>query len=309
MERRLGRGLGSLLGGSSPELTSEPETAPTPDAEIAVLEIRPNPHQPRETFDPEGLEELRDSIRNHGVLQPVVVRRTADGFELIAGERRWRAARLAGLERVPAVVREDVSDAAMLELALVENVQRRDLDALEKARGYRSLMERLDLTQDQVAQKVGLKRATVANHLRLLDLPEDLQGALTRGLITMGHARALLGLDDGAAQAALLGTIVRDGLSVRQTEARVRGGGGAEASDADGATQSTRSTGSAGSVDAEEPTAPWVSDLQRRMQIHLGTKVQLQNREGFKGKIVIDYYGRDDLERLIELLAPQDSLE
>ena len=308
MERRLGRGLGSLLGGSSPELTPEPEAPKAPDADIAVLEIRPNPHQPRETFDPEGLEELRDSIRNHGVLQPVVVRRAADGFELIAGERRWRAARLAGLDRVPALIREEVSDEDMLELALVENVQRRDLDALEKARGYQRLMDRLRLTQDQVAQKVGLKRATVANHLRLLDLPEDLQGALTRGLITMGHARALLGLDGEEAQAALLGVIVREGLSVRQTEARVRGVASPEAASPEESNE-TASASKAAPSEVEEPTAPWVSDLQRRMQIHLGTKVQLQNREGFKGKIVIDYYGREDLERLIELLAPQDSLE
>ncbi len=289
-------------------MTPEPEAPRAPDVDIAVLEIRPNPHQPRDTFDPEGLEELRDSIRNHGVLQPVVVRRAAEGYELIAGERRWRAARLAGLERVPAVIRDEVSDGDMLELALVENVQRRDLDALEKARGYQRLMERLDLTQDQVAQKVGLKRATVANHLRLLDLPEDLQGALTRGLITMGHARALLGLDGQEAQAALLGVIVREGLSVRQTEARVRGASSAESVTPADSDPSGVASGTTEAVN-EEPMAPWVSDLQRRMQIHLGTKVQLQNREGFKGKIVIDYYGREDLERLIALLAPQDSLE
>lgn len=288
-------------------MKSQSEAAQAPNPEIAVLEIRPNPHQPRKTFDPEGLEELRDSIRNHGLLQPVVVRRSADGYELIAGERRWRAARLAGLDRVPALIKEDVSDGDMLELALVENVQRRDLDALEKARGYQRLMEHLSLTQDQVAQKVGLKRATVANHLRLLDLPEDLQGALTRGLITMGHARALLGVEGEEAQAALLGVIVRDGLSVRQTEARVRGASTADSTAADG--ESPPQQRAAVAEPAEGPIAPWVTDLQRRMQIHLGTKVQLQNREGFKGKIVVDYYGREDLERLIELLAPQEVLE
>jgi ParB family chromosome partitioning protein len=238
------------------------------------------------------------------VLQPVVVRAAAEGYELIAGERRWRAARLAGLERIPATIRHEVSDEVMLELALVENVQRRDLDALEKARGYRNMMEQLGLTQEQVAEKVGLKRATVANHLRLLELPEDIQGALIRGLITMGHARALLALPDGEAQAALLGTIVREGLSVRQTEARVRGG-----SPTGGSTPAAAAATAPAEPEAPEEELPWVTDLQRRMQIHLGTKVQLQNREGYKGKIVIDYYGREDLERLLEILAPREEIE
>ena len=304
MERRLGRGLGSLLGGSTADLPAKAPETPAPDAELSILEIRPNPHQPRETFDPEGLEELRDSIRRHGVLQPVVVRAAAEGYELIAGERRWRAARLAGLERIPATIRHEVSDEVMLELALVENVQRRDLDALEKARGYRNMMEQLGLTQEQVAEKVGLKRATVANHLRLLELPEDIQGALIRGLITMGHARALLALPDGEAQAALLGTIVREGLSVRQTEARVRGG-----SPTGGSTPAAAAATAPAEPEAPEEELPWVTDLQRRMQIHLGTKVQLQNREGYKGKIVIDYYGREDLERLLEILAPREEIE
>jgi len=305
LERRLGRGLGSLLGGSTADLPAEAPAPEAAEAELAVLEIRPNPHQPRETFDPEGLEELRDSIRAHGVLQPIVVRRAADGYELIAGERRWRAARLAGLERIPATVK-DASDEVMLELALVENVQRRDLDSIEKARGYRNMMEQLGLTQEEVADKVGLKRSTVANHLRLLDLPEDIQGAIVRGLITMGHARALLSLEAESKQAELLGTIVREGLSVRQTEARVRGGK---------APQGASGGGSAAAKPAEEPAEaatqelPWVTDLQRRMQIHLGTKVQLQNREGYKGKIVIDYYGREDLERLLEFLAPREVIE
>jgi ParB family chromosome partitioning protein len=297
------------LGGSTADLPAEAPAPQRADAEISILEIRPNPHQPRETFDPEGLEELRDSIRRHGVLQPVVVRAAGEGYELIAGERRWRAARLAGLERIPALIKGEVSDEVMLELALVENVQRRDLDAIEKARGYRNMMEQLGLTQEQVAEKVGLKRATVANHLRLLDLPEDLQGALVRGLITMGHARALLALEGSEAQAAMLGTIVREGLSVRQVEARVR------AAVAPPSSGEARAAGSEAAA-AEAPGAPeaaqelpWVTDLQRRMQIHLGTKVQLQNREGYKGKIVIDYYGREDLERLLEILAPREEIE
>src|SRR5690349_1399663 len=169
MERRLGKGLGSLLG--------EQET-PRDSMELELELIQPNPFQPRKSMDAAGLEELRDSILQHGVLQPVVVRPSEGGrFQLIAGERRWRAARLAGLRRIPALVKEQVSDAGMLELALVENVQRRDLDPLERAHGYKAMMDQLALTQDAVAAKVGLKRSTVANQLRLLDLPGKAQEA------------------------------------------------------------------------------------------------------------------------------------
>ena len=302
MEKRLGRGLGSLLGsGAAAEPEQEAARSGEGELELSLIEIRPNPHQPREVFDTEGLEELRDSIRNHGVLQPVVVRRAADGYELVAGERRWRAARLAGLQAIPARIREDVTDEDMLELALVENVQRRDLDALEKARGYRRMMDRLSLTQAQVAEKVGLKRATVTNHLRLLELGQEAQEALTAGLISMGHARALLSETDPERAQATLESIVRDGLSVRATEARVRG-----EEPSKGPTEKKKGDGDAGAVEAQ--VEPWVSDLQRRMQIHLGTRVQLQNKEGFKGRIVIEFYGREDLDRLITLLAPEEEL-
>ncbi|MCL4144329.1 UNVERIFIED_CONTAM: hypothetical protein GTU68_005172, partial [Idotea baltica] len=186
--------------------------------DIALIEIEPNPHQPRTVFAAEGLNELRDSIAQHGVLQPVVLRKTPSGFELIAGERRCRASRMAGLTTVPAIVREDVSDEVMLELALVENVQRRDLNALEKALGYKTMMSQLTLTQEQVASKVGLKRATVANHLRLLDLPAKVQDAVGEGLLSMGHARALLAADGEEEQVRLLEVIVREGLSVRAIE-------------------------------------------------------------------------------------------
>lgn len=304
LERRLGRGLGSLLGS-----TTEESEAPQNPTTIPLDKIRPNAEQPRSTFDPAGLEELRDSILEHGVLQPVVVRAVAEGYELIAGERRWRCARLAGLKEIPAVVRE-VTDQARLELALVENVQRRDLDALEKAQGYRRLMDALGLTQEQVAKKVGLKRATIANHLRLLDLPKDVQTALAQGLVTMGHARALLGLPGAPEQLGLLERIVREELSVRQSEALVRSAVG-------GVTPPVASIDPAVEVDPK-PQAPvvsevatqepWAQDLQRQMQIHLGTKVSLVNREGYKGKIVIEYYGREDLDRLIAILAPQETI-
>lgn len=303
MERRLGRGLGSLLGGSigpKDDLLKQ-EGALAPDREIPLVDIRPNPRQPRTVFDPEGLQELRDSIRTHGVLQPVVLRKVDSGYELIAGERRWRASRLAGLDKVPAIIRESVSDDDMLELALVENVQRRDLDAVEKARGFQLMVDQLSLTQAEVAAKVGLKRATVANHLRLLDLPDSVLEGVGAGLITMGHARALLAADGAEAQVALMEAVVRDGLSVRQTEARTQNKEVQICSPAP-----TDSSQVAVEVPAQEES--WVTELQRRIQIALGTKVVIQNREGFKGRITLDYYGREDLDRLLEVLAPREEL-
>src|SRR5262249_13839390 len=156
--------------------------------------IRPNPFQPRRHFDEASLSDLAQSLKTHGVLQPIVVRTSPAGFELIAGERRWRAARIAGLARLPALIRTEVSDREMLELALVENLQREDLDAIERAQGFRAMIQSLSLTQEQVAERVGIQRASVANHLRLLDLPAPVQDAVSKGLLSMGHAKAILAL-------------------------------------------------------------------------------------------------------------------
>lgn len=289
-ERRLGRGLESLLGSSSVESPELPRT------EVRLVEIRPNPHQPRRAFDPSALEELAASIRRHGVLQPVVLREAAPGYELISGERRLRAAKLAGLERVPAVVLREVTDEQMLELALVENVQRADLDAIEKARGYAQMVERLGLTQDQVAERVGLKRSTVANHLRLLELPDEVQRAVSEGLISMGHARALLGLEPRARLLELVERIVLEDLSVRAVEQVVR----------EGTSKAGKSAGEKPAKGPERP--PWLVELEGRMRDHLGAKVSLVNQPGYRGKIVIEYFDQDDLERLTELLAPRPRL-
>jgi ParB family chromosome partitioning protein len=307
LDKRLGRGLGSLLGGpDSAGIASVTPRIEGQRLEVPLIEIRPNPHQPREVFDSAGLEELRDSIRNHGVLQAVILRRIENGYELIAGERRCRASRLAGKVTIPAVIREGVSDEEMLELALVENVQRRDLDALEKARGYQQMMKRLELTQEQVARKVGLQRSTVANHVRLLDLDSEAQAALSAGLISMGHARALLGLEDPERVRSALDAIVRDGLSVRDTEDRVRGGRAAPKAAPQSKGRGMAKAESGGETGA--PQEPWAIDLQRRMQIHMGARVQLQSREGYQGRIVIEFHGREELDRLIELLAPREPL-
>jgi ParB family chromosome partitioning protein len=284
MERRLGRGLGSLL-------SSDPSPA-EPRSTIPLAKIRPNPFQPRKTFALEALAELEGSIRTHGVLQPIVVRTVPGGFELIAGERRFRASQAVGLSSIPAVVRDDVGDQAMLELALIENLQRADLDPIEKAQGFRQLLQQ-GLTQEELAQRVGLPRSTVANFLRLLELSEPVQKAVTEGLLSMGHARALLGLDDRRRQEELCALIVRRSLSVREVEERVRELQG-------------RSAEQRTSVTPASP--PWVRDLESRIRSHLGAKVKLRNGEGFQGQIVIDYHGRDDLDRLLAMLAPKKTV-
>jgi len=311
MAKRLGRGLEALLG-SNPFPVPVPETSvpvepvtsqvaqgtpaadatvPTGTLEVPIHKLQPNLHQPRTEWDGDALEELRNSIETHGILQPICVRRTESGFEIIAGERRWRAARLAGLERVPVVVRADVSDREMLELALVENIQREDLDPIEKAKGYRAMADELGLTQEAVAERLGTRRASVANQMRLLDLPISVQQGLSEGLLRMGHARALLGLKDEKAITGLFKAIVRQGLSVRQVEDRVRSLN--EANEA-----STRTTPS-------QAPAAWISDMEGRIRERVGTKVVIKNREGYRGEITLQYHGREDLDRLFELLLGQ----
>ena len=293
----LGRGLDSLMaqggGGESGEAQRE----------IAIAQIRPNPLQPRKVFDTSHLEDLRSSIENHGILQPICVRRVEGGYEIISGERRWRAARLAGLRNIPAVVREDVSNSQMMELALVENLQRQDLDPMEKARGFLEMIEALDLTQEQVAAKVGLKRSTVTNHLRLLDLEQEVQDALVSGLISMGHARALLGVAGGSKEKKqALAKIVRDDLTVRQTEELVRDRVRSEEKDI------PRAPGGGGAKLASPKAESWVVEIERRIREALGLRVHLNLKNGYKGQVVLDVSGRDDLEVLVERLAPKKTL-
>jgi ParB family chromosome partitioning protein len=296
MEPRLGRGLGSLL--------SQTPTGSGGSAgqQLPLDQIRPNPYQPRERFDPQGLEELESSIRQHGVIQPIAVRRSQEGYQIISGERRWRAAQAAGLTAIPAVIRENVEDEQMLELALVENLQRRDLDPIERARGYQQMQERLSLTQEAVAQRVGLRRSTVTNHLRLLELPDPIQEALVHGLISMGHARALLGMGDPTEQLTLTEAIARDGLSVRDVELRVRE---ATRGDRKSPTALESKPKSQGSKPGAEP---WVKTLQERLQSALGTSVELHHQGGYKGSIQIRFFDQADLERLLQQLAPKSEL-
>jgi ParB family chromosome partitioning protein len=272
----LGRGLASLIPQRGP---GGPTTL-----EIAISRIRSNPHQPRKRFDPDGLRSLSTSIAEHGILQPILVTETVDGYQLVAGERRLRAAQAAGLERVPAVVRQ-LADQEQLELALVENLQREDLDPLETADAYRRLIEEFELTQDEVALRVGRARSTVANTLRLLDLAPGVQSAVADGRLTEGHGRALGGLATEL-QDRVLDSVIGQELSVRQTEELVR------------RLREPR-------TDAARPQArrldPDLERVEEELRQALGTKVSLaRSRRG--GRIVIEYYSDEELGRLYERL-------
>jgi ParB family chromosome partitioning protein len=276
----LGRGLAALIPQRSPSLTGS--------IEIPLARIRENPRQPRLRMDDEALAALAESIRQHGVIQPILVTETIDGYQLVAGERRVRASRLAGLERIPAVVRQ-LADRQQLELALVENLQREDLDAIEAARAYRQLMDEFEFSQEDLAARVGRARSTVANTLRLLELHQAVQDAIAAGRITEGHARALGGLGHDA-QARLLETVVGEDLSVRQAEELVRRLKEPRIQQVENGSESLRSA---------DPDAERVEEDLRRS---LGTKVRLtRTRRG--GRIVIEYYGDDELARLYQRLT------
>ena len=246
----------------------------------------PTRTSPGAEFDPDGVQELADSIREKGVIQPVVARRYGSRYQLIAGERRLRAAKKAGLATVPAILLEVGSDQEMMEISLIENVQREDLNPIEEARAYRALMETCFLTQEEVAQKVGKNRSTVTNTLRLLHLSEEVRNALKDNQISMGHARALLGLADDRLQVNLCRKIIADGLSVRQVENLVKAG-----------RTGRRKPPGAGPAAKDPQTLSLEEDLQRRF----GTGVNI-NRRGKKGRIEIEFYTDDDLERILDLL-------
>ena len=284
--RGLGRGLGALL---------RTEGGPTGVVEVGVDQVVENPHQPRGAHDPDSSEELAASIREHGVLQPLLVTQVGlddEGrprYQLIAGERRWRAARNAGLSQVPVMVKE-VTPAEVLSLALVENIQREDLNALEAAVAYRQLIDEFGLTQAEVARQVGKSRSTVANTLRLANLPQGVKEALADRKIDEGHARALLGLPDAGLQAKALERVLAGGLSVRETERLVRAWL-AEGSDE-------------GSQREANPENAAIEDMLRTS---LGTKVRLV-RSGDRGRLVIHFYSREQLSAMVDRLATEGSL-
>lgn len=275
--RGLGRGLGALIpGAAQPALKEEP---PAVEGWAQIDAIAPNPFQPREVFDEEALAELTASIREKGLLQPVVVRRAGDGrYQLIAGERRFRAAQRAGLTRIPIVVR-DADDGEALELALIENLQRENLNPVEEARAYQRLVDEFGLGQEDVARRVGKSRSAVTNSMRLLQLPPEVMAQLESGALSAGHARSLLALPSTQAQAALARDVVAQRLSVRDTE------------------QLVRERARLPAVDVEQRAVE--SDLARA----LGTRVRLRHNKDGSGRIVIEYYSLDELDGLLERLG------
>lgn len=287
--RGLGRGLDALLPARSPPRpqSSAPSYRQGDVFVCAVEKLRPQQGQPRRHFDGERLDELAQSIKEHGVIEPLVVRRVdADSFEIIAGERRWRAAQRAGLTEVHVVVR-DVSPRDAFELALIENIQREDLNPIEFAEALDRLLRDHGYTQDSLAQRLGKDRSTLANALRLLRLPDAVRTRVVTGELSEGHARALLGAPDDAAIRALSDKVVKGRLSVRQTEALVR-----QAKDGAHGGKPGRSG---------QQNSPGVRDLEHRLARKLGTRVTLRDREG-KGEIRIGYASLDELDRLLELL-------
>lgn len=266
-------------------------------AEVAVERIRPNPYQPRQEFKEEALDELASSIEELGVIQPITVRSMGDGqFEIISGERRLRAARRAGLERLPAFIRK-ASSEEMLEMALVENVQREELNPIEVALGYQRLMEECGLTQEEVAEKVSKSRATVSNFLRLLRLPPRVQAALRDKEVAMGHARALIAIDEEDAQVQLLEETIEEDLSVREVETRARNWHEDQAEDAD--TESDESPTTSETPDREELQ---LDDYRSQLRSRFSTQVQINHKTDGEGSIEIAYYSEEDLERLVELM-------
>ena len=274
----MGRGLSALLGTPDPE-TDKPR-------EVDIDRILPNPNQPRKSFDEESLDDLANSIRAHGVVQPLVVRPIQDGiFELIAGERRWRASQRAGLTRVPVVIRESGEHAA-LEIALVENLQREDLNPIEEAQAYERLIVDFGLTQEEVARRVGKNRATVANMLRLLRLPPEVQQSLRENRISTGHAKALLSLADASAILDAARKIIQGNYSVRQAELLV-------------ARHSSKGENSRDLSAESESIDPNVKAAIRGLEQALGTKVTIQENAG-KGKVELHFYSQEELNRLYE---------
>ncbi|HYJ05997.1 MAG TPA: ParB/RepB/Spo0J family partition protein [Chthoniobacterales bacterium] len=289
----LGKGLSALISTRPPSVRLEAEPGEKIQ-QVHLASIVPSPLQPRKDFAREALAELVESIRQHGIIQPLVVRDVAGRHELIAGERRWRAAQEAGLTQVPVITRV-ATDLEVLELSLIENLQRADLNPIEEAQAYARLAGEFGMRQEDIAQKVGRSRASVANSMRLLDLHEQVQAWLTQGLLSVGHAKVLLALKEPGEQRAVAETILRRSATVRATERLVARQLG------------TTRPGRRRQTAATTVTSATIDDLQSRLQEHLGTRVTLHHGEK-RGRIEIEYYGNDDLQRVLSALGlPADS--
>jgi ParB family chromosome partitioning protein len=280
--------LDALIPGSEDQEKPDSASKARGVRQIPVEKIIPNPHQPRSKMAEEALEELAASIREHGIIQPLIVSEDteAERFILIAGERRWRAARIAGLEMVPVIQRE-VTEQQQLEIALIENVQRADLTPLETAEAYRQLSEQFSLTHEQIAERVGKSRVSITNTLRLLTLPKQLKEALAEGAISEGHARAILGLPNPQAQRAALNSVLNLGLNVRQTEALVK-----------------KMSGQRPPSTPKQEAPPEIKALEDRLRHHFGTKVNLSSGKN-GGSLVIHYYSDEELNTILEKILPE----
>ena len=297
-KKGLGKGLGALLGGDLTEETKKEEPQEKIVVETKIVEvpkevylkismIEPNQEQPRKEFNQEQLEELAESIRNYGVLQPIMVQKKEDLYEIIAGERRWRAAKMAGLKEVPVIIR-DFDRQKKMEISLIENVQRSDLNPIEEAMAYRQLIEEFGLKQEEIAERVSKNRATIANSLRLLKLDPRVQELLIQGVISNGHARALLAIEDLEQQYGAAELIVKNGLSVREVEKLVK---------------SLLKPAKEKEPKKEERDLSFIfQDLEERMKSIMGTKVMIHRKDKSKGRIDIEYYSEAELERIVELI-------
>lgn len=286
----LGKGLDSLIPSSTPvtsKTSPKKEVVPKKEKEnvLKITEIAPNKEQPRKKFDEDALIELSESIKQFGLLQPILVRKQKDYYEIVAGERRWRAAKLAGLKEVPVIIKE-FTPVELAEISLIENIQREDLNPIEEAQAYKRLLEEFNLKQDEIAERVSKSRTAVTNVMRLLKLDERVQQMLIDDKLSAGHARALLGIEDKEAQFTLATTIFDEGLSVRETEKLVR-------------------KYNKPPVEKEEPDRQETEiyqELEERLKSIMGTKVMINRKKNNKGKIEIEYYSMEELERILDLM-------
>ena len=295
----LGKGLGALIKGNKSSDPAPPEASAPADmqpgekvTEVSIDNVVASPLQPRGRFTEEHLAELMESIRQHGIIQPLIVRAVEGKLELIAGERRWRASQKLGLKTVPVIERE-ASDQDVLEMALIENLQRQDLDPIEEAAGYVRLAKDFSMKQDEIARRVGKNRASVANAMRLLDLAPDIQKYVAEKQLTVGHGKAILGIKDHKEQIAAAEHILKKGLNVRAAERFVK--------DYNGTTTTKKSTsGKTNPLDAQ--LAAHFNDIQNKLRTHFATQVNLVHGAK-KGRVEIEYYGDDDLQRLLDLIG------
>ena len=277
---KLGRGLGSLF--DEPVIAENTDTVET----LRITLVEPNKNQPRHQFDNDKIEELAESIKEHGVIQPIIVARNDDRYKIVAGERRWRAAKKAGLKEIPAVIR-NYSEFEIAQIALIENLQRENLNPIEEALGYQTLMNKFSMTQEDVSDKIGKSRSAIANAVRLLSLDEPIRQKLISGEISSGHARALLSVESPKARLALLESIIEKGLNVRQTEALAK--------------QLQKAKPKKKTPVIDEQVQAQLAILEDRLSTKLGTKVTLHH-DNKKGKIEIEYYGNRDLDRIISII-------